>query len=126
MQLAGLVDAPGGELAASTTFPHPSAIHFDVVDVIVPTTCATGSSGAGSAGVPDSDWVLTVFDQVDTTPDCELLASIVKAYLDHSPWNCNWALDRAVREAHSLTKFQTYRSGSSSILPCFDRKPVYC
>lgn len=64
-----------------------------------------GTSGAGYVGVPDSDWTLTVFDDLESTP--EFLAGMVKAFLDHSPWNYNKAMDQAVREGTFPTKFQT-------------------
>jgi hypothetical protein len=64
-----------------------------------------GTTSAGYAGVPDSDWVLTVLNQLVLTP--EFFAGIVKAFLDHLPWNYNKAIDRAIREGNFPTKFET-------------------
>lgn len=72
------------------------------------------TSGTGYASVPDSDWIPSVFDYAIWEP--EFVASLVKSFLDHSPWNYNRALEYAVRDGTYPTKFRTY-SGSSRRLP---------
>jgi hypothetical protein len=64
-----------------------------------------GPDGSGYAGVPYSDWVPTFFSRFELS--ARWLASILKAFLDHSPWNYSRAIDRAIREGDFPTEFET-------------------
>jgi hypothetical protein len=64
-----------------------------------------GPSGSGYAGVPASDWKPTLLDQL-ATPH-KFLAGIVKALLDHGPWNYDKSVDKAIRDGTFPTDFKT-------------------
>jgi hypothetical protein len=64
-----------------------------------------GPPGSGYAGVPPSDWKPTLLDQLALPP--KFLAGIVKAVLDHAPWNYDKSIDKAIRDGTFPTEFQT-------------------